>query len=285
MSTTYPYELAVCWRIYPGVSKDPLFYHEDKYKLARLSFHSFLKSAGGILIKYFIILDGCPPHFEKIFTDSVPVADLTIIRTDSIGNQATFKKQLEILATQTDAPLVYFAEDDYLYRPHVFKVVLEFFQSHQPVDFITTYDHLDYYEHPIHLQAKKGMEITVKGIKWKEVVSTCLTFLTSKEMLQQTMPVLETYCRGNTDGSLWVTLTRKYGIGSLLKFRFTNKTCFYILKKAMKYSFRNFVAGKRYHLWCPVPSISTHLERGHIAPGVDWEKIKEGISGFTPHGI
>ena len=274
MSTTFPYELAVCWRVYPGISKDPVFYKEDKFKLAQLSFHSFLRCVEGIRIKYFVILDGCPPHFEKIFTGLVPGTDLAIIRTDSIGNQATFKKQLEILSAQTEAPLVYFAEDDYLYRPRVFKEVIEFFYAHQPLDFITTYDHLDYYEHPIHLQAEKGKEIMRKDVKWKEVVSTCLSFLTSKEILKQTMPVLETYCRGNTDGSMWVTLTRKYGIGSLLKFRFRNKTCFYILKKAMKFSFRSFVAGKSYHLWCPVPSISTHLESKHIAPGVDWEKIK-----------
>jgi hypothetical protein len=277
----YTYQLAVCWRIYPGISKDPLFYKDDKYKLARLSFDSFLKCVEGIRVKYFIILDACPREFEKIFTDHVAAADMEIIRTDKIGNHASFQKQLDILSAQTDAPLVYFAEDDYLYRPGVFKNMLEFFNSGYPVDFITPYDHLDYYEHPIHLKARKEPVISFNNLEWKQAVATCLTFLTSKEILKQTMPVFETYIRGNTDGSLWVSLTRKYGIGSLLTFRFTNKECFFILKKSIKYSFRQFVSGKRFLLWCAMPSIGTHLESKHIAPGVDWEEIKNSIQ-LTP---
>jgi len=275
--TRYKYDLAVCWRIYPGVSKDPIFFKEDKFKLAQLSFHSFLKSAEGIRVKYFIVMDGCPSEFDNIFSASVPAEDMEFIRTDHIGNLATFEKQLDILSIQEDADLVYFAEDDYLYRPLAFADMIRFFKTHKPVDFITPYDHLDYYEHPVHLNVPETKAIVEGGVQWKQVVSTCLSFLTSKKVLAETMPVLETYLRENTDGSLWMTLTRKYGPGSLIKFRFSHKETYFIMKKAMKYNFRKFVAGKRYHLWCPVPSIATHLESKHIAPGVDWEKVKAEV--------
>ena len=269
------YDVAVCWRIYPGVSKDPLFFKEDKYRLARLSFLSFLKSAEGLRIKYFILLDGCPDSFESIFTENVPSADIELIRTSSIGNASTFRRQTEILSRQTDASLVYFAEDDYLYRPFVFGKMVSFFKNGKPVDFITPYDHLDYYEHSLH--RKKGEEIFFEELKWKTVASTCLSFLTTKENLTETLPVLLSYCSGNTDGSMWVTLTRRFAVIDLIKYLFTNKECYFILKKAMKYSFWKFLSGKKYYLWCPVPAVATHLESGHISPGIDWNNVKDEI--------
>lgn len=279
----HEYDVAVCWRIYPGVSKDPIFYKEDKFKLAQLSFRSFLKSAEGLKIKYFILLDGCPPLFENIFTENIPPGDLEIIHTDNIGNRGTFQKQLEILLSQPDAPLVFFAEDDYLYRPMVFKDMIQFCRNNKLANFITPYDHLDYFDHPIH--AGPWHEINGHKIVWRSVVSTCLTFLTSKDILVRSLPVFSTYRLGNTDCSIWVTLTRRYSILSMVRFFFNNKECFLILKKAFKYSFRYFFAGKKFHLWSPVPSIATHLERDHIAPGVDWTKIKENILVKEPDRI
>jgi hypothetical protein len=228
-------------------------------------------------IKYFIVLDGCPRDFEDIFTKNIRPEDIEIIRTDKIGNLATFNKQLDILSTQADAQLVYFAEDDYLYRPDQFREMVAFFREHDPVDFLTPYDHLDYYEHRIHLDAAPSPEVRRGNIIWKQAVSTCLSFLTSKEVLKETLPVFHTYGKGNTDSSLWLVLTKKYGFGAMLKYWFSNKECFFMLKKAMKYCFRRFFTGKRYHLWYPVPAIGTHLESRHISPGIDWDKVKKEV--------
>ena len=274
------YDMAVCWRTYPGVSKTPAFFADNKYKLAQLSFQSFLKCVEGLRVKWFIILDGCPREFEDIFAKHVSPGDLEIIHTDKIGNQATFNKQIEILLEQTAAELVYFAEDDYLYRPCVFGKMIDFMNDRrQQVDFITPYDHLDHYEHPIH--AKKHDETMIGDVKWKTIVSTCLTFLTTKRVLKETRGVFDTYCRGNTDVALWVALTRSYGIASLIRFGFTNKECFFIVKKSMKYSPGQFLTGKKYFIWCPVPSFATHLEKRHLAPGVDWTAVKDQVMNET----
>ena len=268
------YDLAVCWRIYPGVSKTPVFFPDNKYSLARLSFQSFVKSVKGLRVKYFIVLDGCPPAFTDIFTSLVPAPDMELIHTDGIGNMSTFQKQIEILTAQTDAELVYFAEDDYLYRPGSFASMIRFMQQQSDADFVTPYDHQDYYTHPIH--RVPGQRRNENGSDWKTVVSTCLTFLTRKSILIETRDVLETYCRGNTDCSMWVLLTRTFRFRDVLRFYFTGKTCFFILKKAMKFNFGAFRKGKQYFLWCPVPAVGTHLESAFLAPGIDWEKVKEG---------
>ena len=274
------YDLAVCWRVYPGVSKSPAWFSDDKFRLAQLSFLSFLRSAEGLRIKYFILLDGCPVSFESIFTEQVSAGDIELIRTEKAGNQATFRMQRDILLKQQDAELVYFAEDDYLYRPGVFHQLVRFMQHNPDADFVTPYDHEDYYSHPIH--AKPGLQKEWGGVKWKSVVATCLTFLTRRAVLQQVQPVLETYSRGNTDGSMWILLTRTFSIGDAFRFYFRNKTCFFMLKKAMKYSFKTFRNGKQYFLWCPVPAVGTHLESAFLAPGVNWEQVKdETIGAFS----
>lgn len=273
MSAGYTYDLAVCWRVYPGISKSPVFFADDKYKLAALSFRSFVRSASGLRIKYIVLLDGCPPAFERIFSSLIPAADLELIHTAGAGNLATFQRQLDILSTQTDAELVYFAEDDYLYRPDAFPSMVRFMQENADAEFITPYDHHDHYTHPIHRQP--GMTRNAEGMLWKTVVSTTLTFLTRRSTLLETKPVFETYCKGNTDCSMWILLTRTFSIGDAIRFYFTDKTCFFILKKAMKFGFRVFQRGKQYQLWCPVPAVGTHLEKGLQAPGVDWQQVKE----------
>jgi hypothetical protein len=270
------YDVAVCWRIYPGVSKDPLFYKDDKFKLAQLSFNSFISSSKGLNVKYFIILDGCAAEFEKIFTSQVNENDIELIRTKKIGNAATFKKQIDVLLSQTDAEFIYFAEDDYLYTPGGFKKMVESYEKGS-IDFMTPYDHLDYYEHPLHRDERAGQPAQLNGHTWKPVLTTCLSFLTTKKILSETLPVFESYGRGNTDASIWITLTRKYLFSSAVKFYFTNRLVFFVIKKAMKYNFGRFMWGKRYTLSCPVPAVATHLEAEHISPGVDWKRVKEEV--------
>ena len=44
-------DLAIAYRIYPGISKIPPIYSDDKFKLSELCLRSFKQSLGGLRVK------------------------------------------------------------------------------------------------------------------------------------------------------------------------------------------------------------------------------------------
>ena len=276
MKQVYSYDVAVAWRIYPGVSKTPLIYADNKFLLATTCLKSFLSSVTGLKVRYYFILDGCPQVYAEMIRELFPLADTTILETPGIGNLSTFRKQVQLLLEQEDAPLVYFAEDDYLYRPHQFQKMTGLLQECGDVDFVTPYLHPDSYNHPIHRHAKKSF--VAAGHQWSTDSSTCLTFLTRKTTLQRTQEELLTYSKGNNDCAMWLTLTKTHVLNPLayVRYAFTHQESFGILKMALKYSFRYFFR-RPYVLAMPTPAIGTHLEKELVSPDIDWEKISAAV--------
>jgi hypothetical protein len=260
----------VAYRIYPRVSKVPVFFPEDKLKLAQLCLQSFRASLGSVRAKMFVLLDNCPPEFEALFLENFPSEDIKLIRLDGIGNLQTFSRQIEILLEQEDAEMVYFAEDDYLYLPAQFGTMLNFLREFPDADFISPYDHADYYSLPLH----GGPQLTreYEGRKWHTAASTCLTFLTTKTTLAKTRRILRTYTYRNPDVCLWLSLTKQVVFSPRMIWK-----CF---RKGMAlggfvvvswlYGWPQILAGRRRKLWIPTPSIATHTEKQFLAPGVDW---------------
>lgn len=272
------YDLAVAWRIYPGVSKTPIIHSSDKFQLVRTCLLSFLKSTEGLTIRYYFILDGCPDSYDKLIEELFSGQAITIIKVDKIGNLATFALQVEILMKQQDAELVYFAEDDYLYRPGEFKKMLDFIKNREDVDFLSCYFSPDICNHPIHDHQRKITE--ANGNLWISASSTCMTFLTTKRILAETYQVLLTYSKGNNDCALWLVLTKThiYNPFRYLKyFSLDDKESFNIMKVAVKYSFRYFFTFKRYQLWIPYPGIGTHLEKDLVMHPEEWINLAADI--------
>lgn len=216
-------------------------------------------------------MDGCPPQYKTLIDTLFSAESVFIIETNAVGNLKTFAKQVELLAAQTFADVVYFAEDDYLYRPGLFYKMVELIKKKE-ADFASCYLHRDIFTHPVHQQEKK-IKLFADHV-WIKVVSTCLTFITSKETLNKTKDVFLTYAKGNNDCSLWLTLTKKHILNPLSWLRMLgNKECAGILKVAVKKSLWYYFTTKKYSLWVPVPAIGTHLEKGLESPGIDWIKI------------
>src|SRR5271170_2198357 len=77
----FGYDLAVAYRIYPKMSASrPPIFAEDKFKLAELCFRSFKGSLGNLKVKLWVLLNHCPPEYEKMFTQSWPAEDLVLVR-------------------------------------------------------------------------------------------------------------------------------------------------------------------------------------------------------------
>ena len=122
------YDLAVAYRIYPKVSKPSLGlpFSDDKLRLAEICLRSFKQSLGNLRVKIWAILDGCPESFADLFRKYFDPDDLVLVPLPSVGNHATFGKQIDILLNQTDSDFVYFAEDDYVYLTNQFAKMISF---------------------------------------------------------------------------------------------------------------------------------------------------------------
>jgi hypothetical protein len=272
------YDVAVAYRIYPRVSKSPAMFPGDKLQLARLCLRSFRASLGAVRAKMFVLLDGCPLEFEGLFTECFESPDLELIRLNGIGNRQTFSRQIEILLDQNYADAVYFAEDDYFYLPGQFDVMLNFLRDCPDADFVSPYDHPDYYSLVLHT----GPQLTRKhgDRRWRTAASTCLTFLTAKETLARTRRVFQTYAFRNLDVSLWLSLTKQVVFDPAIIYRCFREriTIGGFVALSWLYGWPQILAGQRRKLWIPNPSIATHMEQRFLAPGIDWSAHFEGTA-------
>lgn len=272
------YDMAVAYRIYPKVTKaaQSLPFGDDKLRQAEVCLQSFRKSLGSLRVKIWAILDGCPPEYLALFERYFAPEDLVPVIVDSLGNKGTFARQLDILLAQRDCGFVYLAEDDYLYLPGQFEMMLEFLRGGPHVDFVSPYDHLDCYRLDLHHEAKW---VTVFAEHhWRTAASTCLTFLTRQSSLARYERVFRTFSRGNDDCALWLSLTKRRIFDPFAMIRFLSRGEFYWKSplKSWLFCWRQIILGRTAKLWIPIPGIATHLSAGLLSPGVDWLSILQG---------
>ena len=110
------YDLVIAYRICPKMSKkSPDYVGTDKLSFSKKCLESFKKSLEGLNYKIYALLDNCPKDYEDLFVDLFKPESFEILHLEDYGNKKTFKKQIDILSSQNDAEIVYFAEDDYFY--------------------------------------------------------------------------------------------------------------------------------------------------------------------------
>lgn len=258
-------DLAIAYRVYPGISKSPMVFSDNKLELTRFGLESLQNALLGVRVSMLAILDGCPDSYAHMVSELFPGPDTTIIRAEKEGNFATFGMQGKWLLEQDAAEAVFFAEDDYYYRANSFAQMLDFLDSGDDIDFVTPYEHPDLYRG--RMNTFKRERRSHQGQEWQKVSSTCLTFLTTRTTLRRTWPQLSAYCRGVSDSTIWTALTRfpphRTRAGKFLK--------------SMRYLPRQALMGPSYHLWSPTPGFATHLESKHIAPGFEAEILEASV--------
>ena len=267
------FDLAVCYRIYPRVSRDPIFGFKEKLPLVHLNLETFREALGNLRVKIWFLLDNCPPAYSELIVKLFPNTSFEIIALKGEGNEATFVRQIEILSKQTDAELIYFAEDDYLYLPHALQMGVEFMRRHAEADFVSLYDHADFHSKYVH--QIRSPEFVETSRRWRQVVSTCLTFMGRREILAKTADVFRTYQRKNSDLGLWLALTKKRVLNPWSWLRSAGDGLFFPASHALawRHAWRQILFGRRCTLWAPAPGLATHMECGGLAPDVDWEKL------------
>jgi hypothetical protein len=269
-------DLAIAYRIYPKVSKVPFIFPDNKLKLAEVGVQTLKKALGTLSYKVFFLMDNCPPEFEEMILKYFSPGNIEFVRYNGIGNLPSFGKQIDLLLSQTAADVVFFAEDDYVYRRDTLAAAVSVLRAGK-ADFVTPYDHLDSYILPIHTRHRYEIAIH-DGLHWRTSASTCLTFLTTKKLLAGTENTFRSYCSGNWDSSLWFALTKfnVFDLPAIIRYAFTDRFLLKTILLSWIKTFGQTLFGKKYILWQPIPSIATHMESVSIAPNVDWDKqIKE----------
>jgi hypothetical protein len=278
-------DLAVAYRIYPNLADAALGlpFGKDKLQLSEACLKSLKESLGSLRIKLWALLDGCPIEYEHLFRKYFDDDDLVLVSLPSIGNQATFAKQIELLLEQQESEIVYFAEDDYFYLPGQFRSMIDVLLEHQDVHFVSPFDHLDYYTMALHRSPRRRLDFGSR--QWRAVASTCLTFLTRRQTLMKTKSVFRNYKRRSLDCSLWLSLTKKrvfnplFFVDSLLREPLSAR----MVMKSWLYFWPQLLFGQKWNLWVPVPAVATHLDRSSLSPNIDWlalmEQTKETIRG------
>lgn len=267
------YDIAIAYRIYPLVSKETAIYSDNKFLLSEFCLYSFAKSLKKIKAKIFVILDKCPPEYDNLFKKYLDGFDYELIHKDGIGNAGTFNMQMDILLNQNYSEIIYFAEDDYFYLENAFSLMHSYIKSGK-VDFITPYDHPDYYELKFHNYKN---EIDNDEHKWRRVIATTMTFMTTKQNLLKTKKVFDSYLKNNSDASLWASISGnqfksfKYIIKNILKDKSNLK---YFLKSYYYNPIATFFKEK-YRLMSPIPSLAVHMEKKYLSPNIDWYQIFE----------
>lgn len=273
--TPEKFDLAVCCRLYPRTSGNPIFDFKDKLALVRLNLETFRESLGDLRIKLWVLLDNCPPPYAELVKSIFPETPMHLVPLHGEGNGRTFARQIDILTTQTEADLVYFAEDDYLYLPRALECAVGFMRRHPQADFVTLYDHADHYTKYIH--RIHGAEFTEDDHRWRMVTSTCLTFMARRDALLESAGVFKTFPK-NSDLGLWMALTKQRAANPWSWLRSLGDGLFCTASHALawRYAWRQILFGKRRTLWAPAPSLATHMEIAGLAPGVDWNGIFAG---------
>jgi hypothetical protein len=283
----HSYDLAVAYRIYPKVAKPALGLplSHDKLLLADACLRSFRESLGDLRVKVWALLDGCPREYQELFSRYFSDSQLVMVPLDGIGNLGTFDKQIDILLGQSDAELVYFAEDDYFYLAEQFRAMTDFLRTYDDVDFVSPYDHLDCYTLELHDRRKW---LRVSGDRhWRTASSTCLTFLTTREILKQTEDIFRSYGQKNSDASLWMTLTKEaiWDPVKLAGYVRRNRWLAKIVAKAWIHGWRQILFGRKRRLWVPVPGIATHMDAHALSPAIDWTSLMEQASPDFAHDL
>lgn len=272
--------LDIALRVYPGISKTPAFYPDDKIKLFELSLRSMITAIGRIDARLTVLLDGCPDIYEELVRSVTPEIPTEIVRLDGAGNHATYAMQIERLK-DSDAEFVYLAEDDYLYLPGSIETAVEFLRDRPDIGFVSLYDHPDYYDLSFH-----DVAVPVSfshGRHWREAATTCLSFLTRPLTLAKNQRVLTSFSRNLHDAAMWLAVTKTHVFDPLRVFRmyFDQKKYARWTVQTWQKNVRHILFSPKAPLFVPLPSLATHLESTLLAPGIEWDAVARGV-GWSP---
>jgi len=251
-------KILVALRVYPGNTKIPtIIYPDKKIELIKESIKQLRASLSQFQYRIILINDGFDEEEVNYILDNTAWDIHAIKNTMGIGNFATFELQIEELLSCCEYHYVYFAEDDYLYKPDFVEKNLEVLKF---ADYSTGYFHPDY----------ENLLFHKSNLKNKYGTTTC-SFWTTQNILQADKEKLFEY-RKLGDIGFWMLITCSLTeiICKLLvciKRPSERWLCIFITR-TLVYKIFKYPKSKRRILKPTFPSTSTHAEENYI--GIGW---------------
>ena len=183
-------------------------------------------------VKINIVYDGKDPNWieDKDFNKFYKI---------QVGEDfKSFQKTCDIVKNDNlieDDDLIYFLENDYMHVDGWLNKIMELFSTYKGLDYVSLYDHNDKYLLPMYDNLVSKI-FTSPTHHWRTTPSTCGSFITTKQRLNEDFDILSTM-RGDHNKWLWLNQNRN-------RFVFT-----------------------------PLPGLSTHCMNGLLSPTIKWEEI------------
>ena len=180
---------------------------------------------------------------DEIYTFLIEHYEPSKIFRLSLGNGASFMYTVDFAIEHFDEnENLYFAEDDYIYKPNAPKIIEEGLTI---ADYSSGYDHPDkYINHKdggpnpfIYYGGETTRVVITKSIHWKYTNSCCMTFATNLKTIKNDYDVF----RNNAPNDFFI--------------------------------FRTLVAKKEKRIASCIPSVSTHGEIEWLSKFVDWDEV------------
>lgn len=230
-------------------------YNKSKLKNAskEACFVNFLQNLPLPTDTVYIIADNINTELRQFLKANTP-KNGHLIEVNTGSNGASFRLQLSLVDQIPDKEIIFFHEDDYLYKSHAldsddFKLNNLLIQEGlSRADYVSLYDHPDKYLPPKDggnpLTSTEGVEYTgiflTKHSHWKYSNSTTLTFAARKETLFKDKPIWLKHCSGSHPNDFQAFLE----LGKI---------------------------GKR--LAISIPGNASNTEPPWLSPLYDWEKV------------
>jgi hypothetical protein len=206
-----------------------------------------------------------------------------VVQLEGVGNSSSYRSALDLAygrASWSDDDLVYFAEDDYLYRPGALPAVHGAAARVAAAAFFTPYDAPDYYDLAVHRRYRSAHEQDrweVDGVTWRAVRSTTMTFAARLGALRRVAPlhVLGTRGRYPRDFDIWsgaLTYAHRYRLARSLPYS-PRTTPVRGPRPGLAADARAVFGRPPGLLIAPEAPLATHGEANWLTPGADWAAI------------
>ncbi len=227
----------------PGRPSRPRFFDKD------VALASFLRavSAASTRPSVVFVADGALNSRTRVAMERFG----PVVTISKRGNSGSYRLLLDVVRArgwERDA-LVYFAEDDYLYRAEAFDRLAAAAAAFPHAEYFTLYDHPDRYGRADDADTGRvDVYLAPPGQHWRTAESTCMTFAARTGAIHRDMDAQIAGLAQEIpmDRPIWrhtlFERPRAQGPGA-----------------------------PRPVLLSPIPSLATHCHDGFLAPGVDWD--------------
>lgn len=245
----------------------------------RVALRSFLLAADRIGAEVVVVADGGLPAELR---DLVP-GEVVEVRGGSAAKG--FRRLLDVADVGTG--LVWFAEDDHLYRPEALAAVHEALQALPHADYASVYTpdnsawHARSPSQPAHRGPQQRWQVGDRV--WQRTWDSVSSFGLRAEALRQDRALLRlcSRCGGPWDHAcvLAVQGQQPYPWRALhtdLFLRWSRASAGRVVTRPALRAAVDLAAVRRARTWvAPVVDLATHAEIGHIAPGTDWAALAD----------